>query len=260
MSDPTRWMNDKDAPREIVEMLEAMPAPKPAPPSLHQRLASRFGQTPAAAPGLLGHTFWMKATKISAAVLLGGGAVLAAARGPVAHLAHRRASSAPIPVDGREPSPTPAMAPPSMEAPAPLLADPPAPSLSDPSPPVGDFPGSPASTPAPVRGRAAGNGQGSMRRTETDTLAEEEAILEDARRAIGSAPQRALRLLNLHQRRFPSGELTAERLFLRADAYRRLGRTTDAHREADALVKSFPSSAYARLVADLVDSQAAPKP
>jgi outer membrane protein assembly factor BamD (BamD/ComL family) len=64
----------------------------------------------------------------------------------------------------------------------------------------------------------------------------------------------------LHQRRFPSGELTAERLFLRADAYRRLGRTTDAHREADALVKSFPSSAYARLVADVVDPPAAPKP
>ena len=81
-----------------------------------------------------------------------------------------------------------------------------------------------------------------------------------ARRAIGNAPQRALRLLNLHQRRFPSGELTAERLFLRADAYQRLGRTADAHREADALVRSFPQSTYARLVADLVDPRAVPTP
>jgi len=246
MSDPTRWMNDKDAPREIVEMLEAMPAPKPAPPSLHQRLASRFGQTPAAAPGLLGHTFWMKATKISAAVLLGGGAVLAAARGP---FAQRRASSASIHLDApREPSPTPAVDPPSL-AEAPSASDPPAPSLADPLP----------SNPAPAQSRAAGNGQPSTRRAGTaDTLAEEEAILEDARKAIGSAPQRALRLLNLHQRRFPSGELTAERLFLRADAYRRLGRTADAHREADALVKSFPASTYARLVGDLVDPRPAP--
>jgi hypothetical protein len=63
--------------------------------------------------------------------------------------------------------------------------------------------------------------------------------------------------LAAHQRRFPAGELTAERLFLRTDALRRLGRTGDAKRQADALVKLFPNSAYARLVPDLL---AAPAP
>ena len=56
-----------------------------------------------------------------------------------------------------------------------------------------------------------------------DTLAEEEALLEQARRALASSPGAALALLRQHQQRFPAGQLTAERMFLSVDALRRAG-------------------------------------
>lgn len=78
-----------------------------------------------------------------------------------------------------------------------------------------------------------------------DTLAEEEALLEQARRALASSPGAALALLRRHQQRFPAGQLTAERMFLSVDALRRAGDRAGAERQTQALLKRFPSSVYA---------------
>jgi Tfp pilus assembly protein PilF len=78
-----------------------------------------------------------------------------------------------------------------------------------------------------------------------DTLAEEEALLEQARRALTTSPGTALTLLRQHQQRFPAGQLTAERLFLSVDALRRTGDRAGADRQAQALLKRFPRSVYA---------------
>jgi TolA-binding protein len=77
-------------------------------------------------------------------------------------------------------------------------------------------------------------------------LAEEEAILEEARKTLAQDPARALTLLRRHQSRFPSGELTAERMYLSVDCLSRLGKREAAKHEADALIERYPNSAYAR--------------
>jgi Tfp pilus assembly protein PilF len=79
-----------------------------------------------------------------------------------------------------------------------------------------------------------------------DRLAEEEAILEEARKTLAQDPARALTLLRRHQSRFAHGELTAERMYLSVDCLLRLGKRDAAKREADALVERYPNSAYAR--------------
>lgn len=81
--------------------------------------------------------------------------------------------------------------------------------------------------------------------TPRDTLAEEEALLEQARRALTTSPGAALTLLNQHQQRFPAGQLTAERLFLSVETLRRAGDRAGAERQAQALLKRFPGSVYA---------------
>jgi hypothetical protein len=89
-----------------------------------------------------------------------------------------------------------------------------------------------------------------------DTLAEEEALLEAARRAAGHDPARALALLQRHRTQFPRGQLGAERLFLSIECYRRLGNLPAARREAEALAKSYPNSTYARKASSLLGSTA----
>jgi hypothetical protein len=239
VSEPTRWLKDGRAPREVVEMLESMAPPKPASPAVHHKLAARFADA-GSARAAFGWPLGAKLARLVAGVAIGGGVVFAAARASLVRKA---------PTDVRESAPAAA----APAVPAPKTAGDPAaaanPALpTEPAPVEATPPPSRPAVASPSRRAASSN---------TDTLAEEESILEDARRALITSPARALRFLAAHQRRFPAGELTAERLFLRTDALRRLGRTGDAKRQADALVKLFPNSAYARLVPDLL---AAPAP
>jgi TolA-binding protein len=85
----------------------------------------------------------------------------------------------------------------------------------------------------------------SVKTAPRDTLAEEEALLEQARRALATSPGGALRLLRQHQERFPAGQLTAERMFLSIEALRRAGDHAGAERQTQALLRRFPSSVYA---------------
>jgi TolA-binding protein len=79
-----------------------------------------------------------------------------------------------------------------------------------------------------------------------DKLAEEEALLEQARHALRSEPRRALSLLRQHQSQFPDGQLAAERMYLMVGCLARLGQRAEARRHADALLRHYPKSVYAR--------------
>jgi TolA-binding protein len=111
-----------------------------------------------------------------------------------------------------------------------------------------DSPASPAETASgPAAERPRSPSASSVAPAEArDRLAEEEALLEQARKLLAQDPARALTLLHRHQSRFPNGELTAERMYLGVDCLSRLGKQAAAKREADALVERYPNSAYAR--------------
>jgi hypothetical protein len=234
MSDPTRWLKDESAPPEAVEFLRALHPPKPAPSPVRALLAQRFAEMAAPAQSTLAAAFWFKTALVSTGLLVGSAVVYTSVR-------HTSVSESAAVV-------------PAFVAPVGAAEAPPLPSLST------DQVDAVIENQKPVSaGRALAApspGPASARRSTPDTLAGEESILEQARQSVASAPGRALTLLGSHQRRYPNGELTAERLFLRVDALTRLGRTADARRDADTLIRRFPASAYARLAPGLLTSAA----
>jgi Tfp pilus assembly protein PilF len=82
-------------------------------------------------------------------------------------------------------------------------------------------------------------------RSLSDALAEEELLLERARRESVSSPAAALELLQQHEQKFPRGQLGAERMFLRVDVLKRLGNSAAAQRQAEVLIRQYPRSVYA---------------
>lgn len=77
--------------------------------------------------------------------------------------------------------------------------------------------------------------------TQTDTLAEELALLEAAHAARD--PATALAQLERHLARFPQGSMAAERERLRVEVLCRLGRLDDARVVADRLLREHASAA-----------------
>jgi TolA-binding protein len=146
------------------------------------------------------------------------------------------ANSAPV-----EPSVAPREQP--QVAPSPVVVAPPLPPVV--APPVASV-----VAPAPEPAKSAGSS------APRDSLAEEEALLEAARQAVARSPAQALALLQKHRNQFPSGQLSAERMYLSVDCWQRLGNLPAAKREAAALAKYYPNSAYARRAPLLLASPA----
>ena len=117
----------------------------------------------------------------------------------------------------------------------------PALALSTPAPPVLEIP-----LPAAAPNDAPRNSRPS-RDVARPTLSEA-ALLEQARRSLGSDPTRALALTRQHQTRFPYGSLRQEREVIAIEALRRLGRGKAAEQRADSFEKAFPDSAHRRAV------------
>jgi hypothetical protein len=214
MAEPRRWLDDGAAPKAAVDLLRTLEAPKAPAPAVRSALGRQLaglvaaGATPAAAA--IG---WTKITLVSVAVA-GAGA------GAAWTLSHRSptAAAVPHPVSPVD-MPLPSILPEEVTE-------------SDPSTPAETASARPVDRPRAVEPR--------------DRLAEEEAILEEARKTLAQDPARALTLLRRHQSRFAHGELTAERMYLNVDCLLRLGKRDAAKREADALVERYPNSAYAR--------------
>lgn len=79
------------------------------------------------------------------------------------------------------------------------------------------------------------------------------ALLQQARRAVGAEPARALTLTRDHELHFPNSALTEERQALRVEALARLGRSAEAAQELAAFNARFPRSIYGRRLHTLLN-------
>jgi len=79
---------------------------------------------------------------------------------------------------------------------------------------------------------------------ETPATWDEPKLIERARKALASEPRRALALTQEHQRRFPSGALSAERDVITLEALARSGQTSEAKRRALAFEAKYPKSIH----------------
>ena len=220
MSDPRRLLDDPTVSAGAKDLVGSLDAPSPLATPVQVDIGARVAQS-LAAPALAAKVVTAKAVGIVAvAVLAGGGAAVLTQSGPI--------------------EPAPPVAPVAAAA----KAGP----ASEPSPPVLE----PVEPPAPAEVESPKAPQPSARTgARRDTLALEESLLEQARRSIGS-PAQALSLLREHERRFPNGELTAERLYLTAQAHARAGNRTAARRYAELLTARFPKSTYVPRVRTLL--------
>ena len=213
MSDPKRLLDDLGQGSEAGSLLRAMQVAQP--PSLEKQaeLVQRM-LTPIAAP--------VPAAGLGAKAWAGVGAAVVACGLGAAWLWWPTEAAPKVLPPAVSPAALPSVAP--SPAPEPLLPAPAPEAAASVSPPAAVVSSKPSAR---------------------DTLAEEEALLEQARRALRSSPGAALALLRQHQQRFPAGQLTAERMFLSVDALRRAGDRAGAERQAQALLKRFPASVYA---------------
>ena len=226
MSDPRRLLDDPGTPSEAAELVRSLEAPASMADAVRSTIGTRVARSAALVPAAAAKLAPLKLVGASAVAV--GGAV-ALSLGLLAPPEAPAPPPAPVVADERA-APPPKVAPPEAEAIAPPA---PAPALE----PVSK---APSSTPrAPSK---------------KDTLALEEALLEQARRASRESPARALSLLQEHERRFPSGELTAERLYLTAQAHRQAGNVDAARRYAKLLSQRFPRSTYLPRLRPLLDA------
>ncbi|HEX6274002.1 MAG TPA: hypothetical protein VFZ53_13230 [Polyangiaceae bacterium] len=219
MSDPPRLLHDPAVSPETKELLSSLGAPSQLAAGTRAAIGARVAKSvvaPAAAKLVS-----VKAVALLAGALVAGGAGL---------MLLARGTPAPPPAPRVVPAP-PAVAPRVEAAPEPE------PAIENVAPE------------APEPGPKAPAARAALRR---DTLAIEESLLEQARRASDS-PARALSLLREHERRFPNGELTAERLYLTSQVNARAGNLPAARRAAAQLAARFPKSTYLPRVRSLLD-------
>jgi TolA-binding protein len=225
MTEPIRLLDDPNAPEGAASLLRSLSAPVAPSAAKQAALAQQLASlthpvaTTAAAAGKASTALWVKAALVGGVLSLG---VWAALRGPEQSAAH----TAPVLGAAQTASAAPVLT-------TPVVANSPAPALTQPAPVELTPPSS-----------SVNHAKGPAR----DSLADEEALLEQARRAATSSPSQALGLLQQYRRRFPNGQLTAERMFLSVDVLTRLGNTNAAQKQADALIRAFPASVYAAQV------------
>jgi hypothetical protein len=221
MSDPKRWLDNPEASDELKGVRRGAAHTASLDGVTRARVGVRLGRLGAVPFSAVA---WLS-LKSAAALGLAGGATVA---GTLAVVEHYRAPRELVPVRStaavpRAPKqPAPGAAKRADELAAPPAESPPtdtAPTLNPPS----ELPRAPRPGTAPSPSSAGG-------------LAAESALLEQARRSLDSAPDRALSLVGEHARTFPSGQLAAERRLIEIDALYRVGRRTEARARAEQLL------------------------
>lgn len=135
-----------------------------------------------------------------------------------------RSDAAPEP-----PPPPPAGAAPPVEAASPITE------------PPDDTPPTAVQRPA----KKARNTSAKATDPPSSDLAEETRLLARARaRLRAGSPKDALAPLSEHAKRFPKGQLTEDRMVLRAQALCEAGEQTSGRKAAEALRKAFPASSH----------------
>jgi hypothetical protein len=130
----------------------------------------------------------------------------------------------------------------------PALREPPAPATEIVPAPAPVPPDTASSTATEPSGSA--HGAPGTARTATGaarpSLVPEDQLLERARRALASDPNRALSLTREHARTYPSGVLAQEREVIAIEALRRLGRGSEADARRGTFEQRYPQSAHRR--------------
>jgi TolA-binding protein len=216
VKDPLRIREaGSDAPPELRDLFRDAQKPEPLPPVVDARVTGQvaaLGSVPAAAP--LKAPPWFVA----------GGAVVVA--GALALVGTQRGAEPQV--SSRAPS-TPSAAPLVAAAPIPpAVAAAPAPDQEK-----------RASQASAARATPAESASASQ-----DALAGEAKLLNQAHAAMATDPQKALAIAGEHAKRYPRGQLAAERELILVQALVKLGRVREAEARGRALRKSTPSSIY----------------
>lgn len=206
MTDPTRIREaTSDAPDELRGLFRAAARPEPLTPAAEARLATRVATIGATPSRVLAKALpWL---------LLASAAVAAG----VATRSRRVR--------------TPALPGPAPVA-APVTPPPPAAPVTAPEPSAVR---APARRPPIARAAAP---------AAEDGLAVEQRLLNEAHRALAANPRRALALAEDHARRYPHGQLAAERTLIEIEALVAMGHRRDAEARAQRLRRTAPNSIY----------------
>ena len=255
MREPGRLIDDPRAPRELSALLRQVPRARPLDPGSRRRVERRL-LAATAIPVATGA--WITAKTALAGFALAAGTTAVGAS--IVHGVRSWTAEAPSaashspPPGGPKPgkvwrdskpaeSPTRAAAEQDREQPSParrVRDEIPAPAAlpREPTPP------SPAVTPSEAAFTGASSASG---------LAAESALLDRARRALGSDPALALSLTDQHLQRFPKPYLATERGLIRIDALLRLGRRDEAQALAASLVAHDQNNLYRERIRRLFD-------
>jgi hypothetical protein len=219
VSDPVRIREaGSDVPEELRELFRASSKPAPLTPAVDAMLSTRvaaMAATSAAAPTSL---------LVKALPWLLGGTL--AVGGVATFRAHRHEAAAPQ----RSPA----------AAPAPEVVEPagPPPAVAPPAP----APSTRVGTPRPIAAKGPPADA-------PDGLVGEERLLNEAHQAVAADPHRALSLAQSHARRYPHGQLAAERQLIMIEALVKLGH----HRRAEALGRALRETAPNSIYEDRLD-------
>lgn len=229
--DPVQWKDDADAPPRLRQLLRARTELPPMPPETRVAILAELTDK-----AIVPHTPRGTALEKVLGSKVGAVAALTGMAAIVAAIAWGQRSSA-VSVPIVAPIPTafaPASATVPVEPTAPLSPSAPA----DGTPIVAP----PTASPPPARSLT------SVR----PTLANESALIGRARSEVASDPSSSLAAIDEHARKFPQGELTPEREYLRISALHRLGRDGEARTRGRAYLVRFASSPYAPVVRKLL--------
>ncbi len=267
MTEPTRWLDDPRTESSLREVLGSASDAPPMPGQAHAQMTVFAAGL--AAKGVAAQTALGSSALKSLGTFLGihgtGKAIAVASmmsalgvgsyfgvRHYVTHrstLAHAGSTTLP------SRAPTPGLQPPGVPAVGDLPAAAEAPASSEPL--------SAAGQPSPARAAEArgsseptarsNSGQSGAGAFEELSIADEARLLERARAALATDPNRALEVANAHQQLYPAGQMSAERELIAVDALLRLGRRSEAEQRAAPRLRQFPNSLYARRLRQLLN-------
>ncbi len=263
MADWVRWCSKEgDAPEGVRELLRAAAGPAPMPAASHARALSYA--TELASGKALGALSIVGGKVLASGLVVGTTcAVVALAigeRGPTATVIGLRGNDdvrgAVTQVEKRQVvADTPKRGSGAQQQ-SPAVADAPAP---PPAPVVGDAPEPPPVGSARAKSnreaRPEPRAETSKSQNTAQTLAEEAALLERARRALAVDPALSVRLSQTHSERFPHGQLLSASEAVAIEALRRLGRKDEARLRARRFVRAHPDSLYSDRVRQLIPAE-----
>lgn len=228
--DPPRWSKGADTPAGLSHLLSSAERDGASDAELLElqtRLSNLLDAAPAAS----------SSSGLPLVAKLGSGALIAAlGLGVVLSLQHRHPSE----TDPREVSHAPAR----TEIRSPAIVAPP--TAQDPLPITPSAAPAPTTPPsAPTKPHSSGTASGAAT---LGTVQSEASLLEAARAALSTNPERALLLTRQHGAQFPHGALAQEREVIAISALRRLGRNSEADARAAHFDAAYPKSVHQQAV------------